>query len=155
MTSLNDYFGVFARTVNLFASSPAATALVFILVALWVSAGPNLHYSESWQLLMNTLSSVTTFLMVFVLNNAQSRDTAAINAKLDSLIFAMSDADNRLIGLESKSDSHAKAVLDDIKENVLEAEEALSDAEELVSAAESQLKNVDAVLEAEKRNPPA
>ncbi len=71
---------------------------------------------------MNTISSVITFLMVFVLNNAQSRDTVAINAKLDSLIFALEHADNRLIGLESQTESEAKAVINDIKAAVEEGD---------------------------------
>ena len=115
---MNDYFGAFARLVNAFASSPAATALAFVLVAIWIIIGPRFHHSDFWQLMMNTLSSVITFLMVFVLNNAQGRDTAAINAKLDSIVYAMADADNRLIGLESKPDSDAKALLGDLRETV-------------------------------------
>jgi len=79
MTAIRDSFGSFARFVNAFAASPAATALAFVLVLLWVISGSHFHYSDFWQLLMNTLSAVVTFLMVFVLNNAQSRDTAAIN----------------------------------------------------------------------------
>ncbi len=121
MTALRDSFGAFARLVNAFASSTPATALAFALVILWALSGARLHYSESWQFIMNTASAVTTFLMVFVLNNAQSRDTTAINAKLDSIIFAIEDADNRLIGLESHSESHAKSVIEDIKSAIDDA----------------------------------
>jgi low affinity Fe/Cu permease len=95
--------------------------LAFVLVVVWALLGSYLHYSSVWQLLMNTLSAVVTFLMVFVLNNAQSRHTTAINAKLDSIIFAVEDADNRLIGLESKSESHAEQVLEEIKSAAEEA----------------------------------
>ena len=122
---MRDMFGSFARVVNNFAASPGATALAFLLVVLWVVSGAYFRYSGFWQLLMNTLSAVITFLMVFVLNNAQSRDTAAINAKLDSIIFAMEDADNRLIGVESKSGSHAQAVIEDMKTAVEEAQAAI------------------------------
>jgi len=75
---------------------------------------------------MNTLSAVITFLMVFVLNNAQSRDTTAINVKLDALIFALERADNRLIGLESQTESEAKAVIDHVKA-VVEGASAAAD----------------------------
>jgi low affinity Fe/Cu permease len=123
MTVIGDSFGAFARFVNTFASSPAATALAFALVAIWAVSGPRFHYSDFWQLVMNTISSVITFLMVFVLNNAQSRDTAAINAKLDAIIFAMKDTDNRLIGLEGMAESQAKAVIDEMKATVEEAQD--------------------------------
>lgn len=147
MTAIRDSFGAFARFVNTFASSPTATALAFALVALWAISGPHFHYSDFWQLIMNTVSAVITFLMVFVLNNAQSRDTAAINAKLDSIVFAMKDADNRLIGLESQSESQAQAVIDDIRASVDEAQAELSDAGEAVDHAESALKDVSAALD--------
>ena len=124
MRFLHDQFGNFARLVNTFASSPGATALAFALVLVWALSGARLHYSDFWQLMMNTTSSIITFLMVFVLNNAQSRDTAAINAKLDTLILAVEDADNRLIGLERQSDSKAKEVLAELNAAVDEAGEA-------------------------------
>ncbi len=111
MQFFQDRFGNFARLVNAFASSPGATALAFAIVVLWIVSGPRFHYSDFWQLIMNTTSSIITFLMVFVLNNAQSRDTAAINAKLDTLILALEHADNRLVGLERQTDSKAKEVL--------------------------------------------
>lgn len=121
MTRIRDTFGAFARAVNAFASSPTATALAFALVVLWVASGPSFRYSEFWQLIMNTISSVITFLMVFVLNNAQSRDTVAINAKLDSVIFALERADNRLIGLETQTESEAQAVIEEMKATVEQA----------------------------------
>ena len=108
-------FSLFARAVNRAASSPSATAVAFLLVLFWVAAGPRLHYSDLWQLMMNTLSSVITFLMVFILNNAQNRDTAAINAKLDALILAVETADNRLIGLEQQPVLHAEQIQSEIR----------------------------------------
>lgn len=75
-----------------------------------------MHYSDFWQLIMNTLSSVITFLMVFILNNAQNRDTAAMNSKLDALILALEAADNRLIGLEQQPAVDAEAIQTEIRE---------------------------------------
>jgi low affinity Fe/Cu permease len=137
--TVRDTFGSFARSVNNFAASPSATASAFVLVAIWIVSGAYFHFSGVWQLLMTTLSAVVTFLMVFVLNNAQSRDTAAINAKLDSIIFAMEDADNRLIGVESKSESHAQAVIEDMKTTVEEAQTALVEAESALETASESL----------------
>ena len=146
MMVLKDQFGNFARLINAFASSPAATALAFALVVLWAFSGSRFHYSDFWQLLMNTTSSVITFLMVFVLNNAQSRDTAAINAKLDAVIFAIKDADNRLIGLEQQTESDAQAVLEEVRASIDEAETAVDAAENAVEEAGSALKAAGDVL---------
>jgi low affinity Fe/Cu permease len=108
-----DKFGVFARAVNGFVSSPAATLSAFVIVIVWAACGPLAHYSDGWQLLINTGTTIVTFLMVFVLNNAQSRDTSAINSKLDALIVAIAEADNRMVGLELKSDSVAKELAEE------------------------------------------
>jgi low affinity Fe/Cu permease len=109
-----DQFGSFARAVNRFVASPAATAAAFIVVLVWAACGPIFHYSDGWQLVINTGTTIVTFLMVFVLNNAQSRDTSAMNSKLDALIVALERADNRAVGLELKTDSDAKAIADEI-----------------------------------------
>ncbi len=122
MQFFRDQFGNFARFVNALASGPGATAVAFAIVVLWVASGPRFHYSDFWQLIMNTTSSIITFLMVFVLNNAQSRDTAAINAKLDTLILALEHADNRLVGLERQTDSKAKEVLAELSAAVDDAD---------------------------------
>jgi low affinity Fe/Cu permease len=109
-----DKFGAFARTVNRFCASPAATAAAFAIVVLWALCGPAAHYSDGWQLVINTGTTIVTFLMVFVLNNAQSRDTSAINSKLDALIVALEAADNRAVGLEYRTDSDAKVIANEI-----------------------------------------
>jgi low affinity Fe/Cu permease len=105
---MKNAFSAFATGVNRFVSSPAATGSAFIVVVVWALFGPVTHYSDGWQLLINTGTTIVTFLMVFVLNNAQSRDTTAMNAKLDSLIRAIEKADNRLIGLEAMPASQAE-----------------------------------------------
>jgi len=98
-TTLAGQFGHFAKVVNNFSASPAATFAAFAVVVVWALSGPAFHFSDGWQLVINTGTTIVTFLMVFVLNNAQSRDTAAMNSKLDALILAVEKADNRLIGL--------------------------------------------------------
>ena len=97
----------FVRIVNQFCSSTPAMVLAFIAVVVWVATGPYFRYSLNWQAVISIGTSIITFLMVFVLNSAQSRDTAAINAKLDALIWAINEADNRMIGIEQKDDAHA------------------------------------------------
>jgi low affinity Fe/Cu permease len=104
---VREVFGSFARSVNQFSASPQATGLAFVIVLAWAASGPLFHFSDGWQLVINTGTTIVTFLMVFVLNNAQSRDTSAMNAKLDAIIFSIETADNRLIGLERKSEAEA------------------------------------------------
>jgi low affinity Fe/Cu permease len=105
---MKNAFSAFASGVNRFVSSPAATGAAFAVVVVWALFGPVTHYSDGWQLFINTGTTIVTFLMVFVLNNAQSRDTTAMNAKLDDLIRAVEKADNRLIGLETLPPSEAE-----------------------------------------------
>jgi low affinity Fe/Cu permease len=115
---LKNGFSTFASAVNRFVSSPAATGAAFLVIIVWALFGPPTHYSNSWQLLINTGTTIVTFLMVFVLNNAQSRDTTAMNAKLDALISAIEKADNRLIGLESKPASQVDELTAEIRESI-------------------------------------
>jgi low affinity Fe/Cu permease len=105
---MKNAFSAFASGVNRFVSSPAATGAAFAVVVVWALFGPVTHYSDGWQLFINTGTTIVTFLMVFVLNNAQSRDTTAMNVKLDDLIRAIEKADNRLIGLETLPPSQAE-----------------------------------------------
>jgi low affinity Fe/Cu permease len=115
-----DAFARFARGVNRFVASPAATAAAFAVVLLWAACGPASHYSDGWQLVINTGTTIITFLMVFVLNNAQSRDTSAMNAKLDALIIALENADNRLVGLELKTEAESRAISSEIQASIAE-----------------------------------
>ncbi len=119
-----DAFGAFARKVNAFCSSPAATAAAFLVVIVWAACGPYYHYSNGWQLVINTGTTIVTFWMVFILNNAQSRDTSAINAKLDAIISAIDQADNRMIGLETQSDVVAKAIHEEVVAAVQDGEDS-------------------------------
>jgi low affinity Fe/Cu permease len=104
--------------VNAFTASPQATGLAFAAVVVWALSGPYVHYSDGWQLLINTGTTVVTFLMIFVLNNAQSRDTSAINSKLDALIVAIQDADNRVVGLERKSEQKSREIVRELDAKV-------------------------------------
>ncbi|HEY1680427.1 MAG TPA: low affinity iron permease family protein [Candidatus Tumulicola sp.] len=115
---LKNGFSTFASSVNRFVSSPAATGAAFLVIIVWAIFGPATHYSNSWQLIINTGTTIVTFLMVFVLNNAQSRDTAAMNVKLDALIIAIAKADNRLIGLESKPATQVEQLTAEIRESI-------------------------------------
>jgi low affinity Fe/Cu permease len=129
MTQLRNGFAAFAGAVSVAASSPLAFTFAFALVATWVLIGSRMHYSEFWQFLMSMTSGITTFLMVFILNNAQNRDTLAINSKLDAVILALEAADNRLIGLERLPASEAQAIQQEVHALRDIADEAVSERE--------------------------
>lgn len=116
---MTQWFNAFARSTNAFVSSPAATAAAFVIVLVWAVSGPFFHFSDGWQLVINTGTTIVTFLMVFVLNNAQSRDTTAMNAKLDALIHSIEAADNRFIGLERQSAAAAEAVVAELPDPII------------------------------------
>jgi low affinity Fe/Cu permease len=111
---VRERFSDFARSLSSFVSTPIATALAFALILVWALSGPYFRFSDAWALLVNTATSIVTFLMVFVLNNAQSRDTSAINAKLDAVILAIESADNRMIGLERQTELTAREIHQDV-----------------------------------------
>lgn len=113
MTNKMNIFGGF----NTFAKKTAhATGhpLIFVLavatIAAWALCGPLFHFSDTWQLIINTGTTIITFLMVFLIQNTQNRDTEAIQIKLDELIRAMKGANNALINLEELDDEELKSL---------------------------------------------
>jgi low affinity Fe/Cu permease len=97
----------FAKLASVIAKA-SGRPLVFLIacfsVIVWAAAGPFFHLSDTWQLIINTTSSIVTFLMVFVIQNTQVRDNAALNAKLDNILKVMDGTDKRLIGVENLTD---------------------------------------------------
>lgn len=93
-------FAGFAKTVDRAAGHPAAFCGALLLVVFWAASGPMFHFNDTWQLVINTGTTILTFLMVFLIQNAQSRSTEALQAKLDELIRAVGGAQNAMIDLE-------------------------------------------------------
>ena len=92
-------FGKFASATAKATGSPWAFILCIVVVVVWAVSGPIFHYSDTWQLVINTGTTIITFLMVFLIQNTQNRDGSAIQAKLDDLILT-SQADDEFIGIE-------------------------------------------------------
>jgi low affinity Fe/Cu permease len=98
----------FAQRVTLWAGSSLAFVAAFTLTVLWLVTGPLFHYSDTWQLVMNTISSIVTFLMVFLLQRAQNKDTLAMQIKLNEIVASQSGASNRVIAVEELSEDQVR-----------------------------------------------
>jgi len=101
--NLAHWFGGFANNVARISGRPAAFILALAVVLVWAVTGPLFEFSDTWQLVINTGTTIITFLMVFVIQNSQYRDNLALQTKLDELIRA-SKAANRFIGIEDMTD---------------------------------------------------
>ena len=102
--SLNEKFRKFSVCVSKFAGTAVAFSISFLIIVVWAVVGPFFHFSDSWQLVINTSTTIVTFLMVFLIQNMQNRDAKAIHLKLDELIRAVKGARNNLITIENLSE---------------------------------------------------
>jgi low affinity Fe/Cu permease len=111
---MQKHFAEFATAIARATGSPYAFLFCFLAVVVWALTGPLFHFSEGWQLVINTGTTIVTFLMVFLIQNSQNRDGLALQTKLDELIRS-SDAENEFIGIEKLTDKeldvlHARCV---------------------------------------------
>jgi low affinity Fe/Cu permease len=101
---VSDAFRVFARRSSTVLGSAWAFAAAILIIVVWGATGPTFHYSDTWQLIINTGTTIVTFLMVFLIQNTQNRDAKAFHLKLDEIIRALKGARNELVDLEKLSD---------------------------------------------------
>jgi low affinity Fe/Cu permease len=97
-------FAILADVITEKSGSPQAFAMALILVLIWLISGPIFVYSDTWQLVINTTTSIITFLMVFLIQKTQNRDSRALHLKLNELLAAVEGASNRLINAEDKEE---------------------------------------------------
>lgn len=103
-------FGAFARSVATATGRPAAFILAALVIFVWLVTGPIFGFSDTWQLVINTSTTVITFLMVFLIQNTQNRDSVAVQVKLDELIRSDGDAHNALMDLEELTEEELVAI---------------------------------------------
>jgi low affinity Fe/Cu permease len=112
---VSDAFRVFARRSSVMLGSAWAFAAAVLVILVWLLTGPMFHFSDTWQLIINTATTVVTFLMVFLIQNTQNRDAKAMHLKLDELIRAVKDARNELVDLENLSDEELEKLEDQFR----------------------------------------
>ena len=101
---MTDVFSVFARSTSSVLGSAWVFAAALLIIVIWGITGPAFHFSDTWQLIINTGTTIVTFLMVFLIQNTQNRDAKAVHLKLDEIIHSLSRARNHLVDLEKMSE---------------------------------------------------
>ncbi|RZS80681.1 low affinity iron permease family protein [Pigmentiphaga kullae] len=101
-------FDRFATAVTRTTGSPPAFSMACAAIVLWAALGPIFHFSENWQLVVNTGTTIVTFLMVFVIQRTQNKDSEALHLKLDELLGAQEGANSKLVAIETMDEDHLR-----------------------------------------------
>ncbi|MEP7230253.1 MAG: low affinity iron permease family protein [Ginsengibacter sp.] len=104
------FFERFASKVTIATGSTPAILIAFGVVVIWAATGPVFHYSETWQLVINTGTTIITFLMVFLIQKSQNKESMAVQLKLNELVAANNHASNRLVDVEDLTEDELKAI---------------------------------------------
>lgn len=115
---MDRFFTRIATAVSFAVGQPWAFILAVISIILWGASGPLFGFSDTWQLVVNTTTTIITFLMVFVIQNSQNRDAAAMQAKLDELIRAVDKARNQFIGIEHMTEYELETIRSALEKEV-------------------------------------
>jgi low affinity Fe/Cu permease len=153
-TTVNEIFSRLAQWASRHSGRAHTFMLAIALVLVWGATGPVFHFSDTWQLVINTGTTIVTFLMVFLIQNTQTRDTQAIQLKLDELIRATQGAKNSLMALEDLSEEQLQRVKASFSEmagrgrgipaELREARQDLQDAGKEIEEAESRIARAEA-----------
>ena len=117
-SALTQKFSRFAHSISVWTGHPFAFIAAVVLVVVWLLTGPIFKYSDTWQLVINTGTTIVTFLMVFLIQNTQNRDTLAIQLKLSELVLAMKGAENKFAAIEDLSDEELEQLHNDCRARV-------------------------------------
>ena len=119
---VSDAFRCFAQRSSVLLGSAWAFAAAVLAILVWILTGPAFHFSDTWQLIINTATTIVTFLMVFLIQNTQNRDAKAMHLKLDEVIRALKGARNQLVNLEELSDQDLKKLEEQFRQLRQQAE---------------------------------
>ncbi|ARO29874.1 MULTISPECIES: low affinity iron permease family protein [unclassified Rhizobium] len=136
MSNKSNFFSSFATAVAELSGRPFTFIAALMLVLVWAVSGPYFDYSETWQLVINTTTTIITFLMVFVLQNSQNRDGKALQAKLDELILT-SQAANKFVGIEKLDEGELREMSKTLAEKAESVEEKADEKSDEKSGAEA------------------
>src|SRR3954462_8146271 len=125
MKRRQSWFGRFAKRTEHIVGHPLTFVLMLLTIAIWAVTGPIFQFSDTWQLVINTGTTIVTFLMVFLIQNTQNRDTGAIQTKLDELIRAIEGAHNALLDLEELDEAEIEHIRRDYRKLAEEARKAV------------------------------
>ncbi|WP_167072561.1 low affinity iron permease family protein [Sphingomonas vulcanisoli] len=120
---MDRFFTAISTGIAAWVGQPSAFVIATATIIIWGLTGPVFHYSDTWQLVVNTATTIITFLMVFLIQNSQNRDAAAMQAKLDELIRAVDDARGQFIGIEHKTDHEIQRIRADLEKECQDAQE--------------------------------
>ena len=123
--SKKSWFNLFAKAASRVSGRPITFILALAVIIAWAATGPIFNFSDTWQLIINTSTTIITFLMVFLIQNTQNRDAEAIQIKLDELIRATKGAHTVLLDLEELDDKHLASIKNCYEEIAMKSREAL------------------------------
>jgi low affinity Fe/Cu permease len=124
--AVQEWFGRFAHEASVLTGKPIAFLTAAAVVIAWAATGPLFDYSDTWQLVINTGTTIVTFLMVFLIQNTQNRDTMAIQLKLAEIIFVMKEAENRFATIEDLSDEELQQMQEEFRSRAEQVADSLN-----------------------------
>ncbi len=154
------FFERLATKATIATGSTAAIIIAFAVILIWVISGPFFNYSNTWQLVINTGTTIVTFLMVFLIQKSQNKESLATQLKLDELVAAHNFASNRLVDVENMSEEELKTIqkyyqhlkFQTQKDETLQQSHSIDEAEKMSERKKDQEKNIQEDIQARKTN---